>query len=184
MWLHRASAITKRAGAMGHPSGTGGQAIWSGNALILKLRGKYQIIAIRKVLIMSKIFSVILTLILGVGISFPSMAGEFSFTFDWGDISSCDDGHTYPGKSPIFTLSNVPEGTKQITFAMEDLDINYDHKGGVVKYTGKNIIPFGAFEYLVPCPPNGSHVYEWTAFAKNTNGDTLAKATSKRKYPK
>ena len=67
---------------------------------------------------------------------------------------------------------------------MEDLDINYDHKGGVVRYTGENIIPFGAFEYLIPCPPGGSHVYQWTAYVENANEDILATAKSKQKYPK
>lgn len=126
----------------------------------------------------------ILAVLLGIGISFPAMAGAFSFTFEWGDIPGCDDGYTFAGKSPVFTFSNVPEGTKQISLAMEDLDVNYDHEGGVVKYTGEKIIPFGAFEYLVPCPPGGSHMYEWTAYAENANGDTLATARSKRRYPK
>ncbi|HEC90548.1 MAG TPA: phospholipid-binding protein [Alphaproteobacteria bacterium] len=133
---------------------------------------------------MLKRFTAILALVLGVGISFPSLAGEFSFTFKWGNIPGCDNGYTYTGKSPIFTLSNVPEGTRQIAFAMKDLNVDYDHKGGVVKYAGGNIIPFGAFGYLIPCPPGGSHVYEWTAYAENAKGDILATAKSKRKYPK
>ncbi len=133
---------------------------------------------------MLKKLTAILIVVLGVGISLPSMAGEFSFTFEWGDIPSCDDGYTFAGKSPVFTLSNVPEGTKQITFTMKDLDVDYDHEGGTAKYTGENIIPFGAFEYLVPCPPNGSHMYQWTAYAENADEDTLAKASSKQKYPK
>ena len=71
-------------------------------------------------------------------------------------------------QNPAFKLKDVPEGTQFIRFKMVDLDVpNYDHGGGVVKYTGQSEIAAGAFKYKSPCPPNGAHTYEWRATAQN-----------------
>jgi len=70
---------------------------------------------------------------------------------------------------------------------MTDLDVpSYNHGGGTVEYTGNNIIEPGAFTYLSPCPPSGSHSYQWTATARKKTGmlgGSLGKAKATRKYP-
>lgn len=131
----------------------------------------------------NKIFVFAAALVLA-GVARPAPAAEFSFTFDWGKIPVCDDGNTYDVPSPIFTFANVPAGTKKIKMYMEDVSIGYDHAGGTINYTGENVVQRGAFDYLVPCPPDGTHTYEWTARAKNAGGDEIGKAKSAQDYPK
>ena len=76
--------------------------------------------------------------------------------------------------SPSFTVDNVPAGTHSLMFQMVDLDVpTYNHGGGTVEFKGGNDIPAGLFAYKGPCPPAGSHNYEWTVKAVNKAGDTL-----------
>ena len=118
------------------------------------------------------------------GLANPAVADEFSFSFEWGDIPNCTDGYPNSVPNPIFTLSGVPKGTKKIVFAMTDLDVpQFDHGGGSAAYNGDNTIQPGAFEYDSPCPPNGTHTYEWEATAKDSNNDTVGKASAEKSYP-
>ena len=112
----------------------------------------------------------------------------FSFTFEWGDIKKCTSGNPNKVSNPIFTLTDVPEGTKELRFKMKDKDVpGYNHGGGKIKnYTGETTIQPGAFKYKSPCPPNRKHRYQWTAKAKDKkgwSGKTLATATAIRPYP-
>ena len=117
----------------------------------------------------------------------PAVASEFAISFEWGDIPLCTSGQPNLVPNPRFVLSNVPEGTKFIQFRMTDRDVpSYDHGGGTVEYTGKNIIEPGAFKYKSPCPPSGSHRYEWAAIAKEKTGlfsGSIGKARATKSYP-
>ena len=112
-------------------------------------------------------------------------AGDFSVAFKWGKIPCCDGRYTFPGSvsNPIFTLSNVPTGTKKIEFEMEDLDYSSVHGGGTVTYTGRNVIEPGAFKYESPCPSGRARTYEWTASAIDGSGNTIGTASARREYP-
>lgn len=116
-----------------------------------------------------------------------SYAGEFSIEFEWGDIPLCTSGSPNIVPNPTFLLSGVPEGTKVISFQMTDLDVpSYNHGGGNVEYSGQSVIEPGAFTYNSPCPPNGSHTYEWKAYAKEKDSffaKKLGKAEAKKLYP-
>lgn len=118
----------------------------------------------------------------------PVIASDFSISFEWGDIPLCTSGNPNTVPNPRFVLVNVPEGTKFIQFTMTDLDApNYNHGGGTIAYTGNNIIEPGAFKYQSPCPPSGSHRYQWTATAKKKTGffsGSLGKAQATKSYPK
>jgi phosphatidylethanolamine-binding protein (PEBP) family uncharacterized protein len=118
----------------------------------------------------------------------PVFAADFTVSFDWGDIPLCNSGQPNTVPNPRFVLSNVPEGTKFIRFKMTDLDVpSYNHGGGTVEYTGNNIIEPGAFTYRSPCPPSGSHRYQWTATAtkkKGYTGESLGRAKAIKSYPK
>ena len=120
-------------------------------------------------------------------LSAPAFAGDFSISFEWGDIPLCNSGSPNTVPNPRFVLSNVPKGTKFIQFTMTDLDVpSYNHGGGTVKYTGNNIIEPGAFTYKSPCPPGGSHRYQWTAKAKEKTGvfsGSIATAKAVKTYP-
>lgn len=79
----------------------------------------------------------------------------------------------------------MPEGTKFIRFKLVDRDVpGFNHGGGVVEWSGEATVPAGAFTYKQPCPPNGSHSYEWTATAQTKkNGGKLGTAKARRNYP-
>lgn len=112
----------------------------------------------------------------------PALA-DFKISFDWGDIPLCTSGKPNKVGSPAFVLKGLPEGTTQVQFKLKDLDVpGYNHGGGKVKVTADGKLPFGAFKYKSPCPPNGSHTYEWTATAK-AGSKKLATAKAARKYP-
>lgn len=114
----------------------------------------------------------------------PGPDSEFGISFQWGNIPLCTSGSPNTVDNPRFVLSNVPEGTVSIEFSMTDLNVpTYDHGGGTVRYNGQNVIEPGAFEYKSPCPPDGTHRYEWTATAKSNQGDTLGKAKAIKDYP-
>lgn len=120
-------------------------------------------------------------------IATPAIASDFAISFEWGEIPLCTSGRPNVVPNPRFVLSNVPEGTKFIEFKMTDLDVpNYDHGGGTLSYTGENIIEPGAFTYKSPCPPSGSHRYQWTATAKEKTGifsGSIGKAKATKTYP-
>ena len=114
-------------------------------------------------------------------------AEEFTIDFEWGDIPLCTSGTPNTVPNPKFVLSGVPQGTKVISFQMTDLDVpSYNHGGGKIEYTGQNVIEPGSFKYQSPCPPNGSHTYEWKAYAKNKDSlfaKKLGAAKAKKQYP-
>ena len=110
---------------------------------------------------------------------------EMSVSFQWGNIPRCTTGNPNTVPSPEFILKGVPAGTNRLQIRLSDLDApSYDHGGGTVKATvsGAAKIPGGVFKYKSPCPPSGSHRYQWTVTAKQGN-KTLGKATAMQKYP-
>lgn len=114
-------------------------------------------------------------------------ADDLSLAFEWGDIPLCTTGNPNTVPNPTFTLKNVPAGTKFLSFTLTDLDKpSYPHGGGTIEYTGQDVIQPGAFTYKSPCPPSGSHDYEWSVKAKESDGffsGSLASATATKTYP-
>jgi phosphatidylethanolamine-binding protein (PEBP) family uncharacterized protein len=119
--------------------------------------------------------------VLGVtfGTSLHAQSSAFVVDFTWQGTGSCFDP-----KSPPFSLTGVPGGTKVLKFSMKDLDAQtYVHGGGSIAYDGQSQIDRGAFSYQGPCPPYGQHSYQWTVEAQDGNGKTLATATAMKKFP-
>ena len=111
-------------------------------------------------------------------------ARAFDFTFDWGNIPKCTSGNPNTVLNPAFVLSAVPRGTAKISFQLRDTNVpEFKHGGGLVNYLGANSIPSGAFKYLSPCPPDGTHLYKWTAIATDKAGKKLGTATASKPYP-
>ena len=123
------------------------------------------------------------TIVILVGVALPGPAGAqtagFGVDFSWDGTAACFDP-----KSPPFTLSGVPAGTKRLTFALKDLDApSFPHGGGTVAFTGQTQVSRGAFSYKGPCPPSGQHTYQWTVEAQDEAGKTLATAMVAKKFP-
>lgn len=111
-------------------------------------------------------------------IMLSGQALAMSLSFTWGPTKACFDRN-----SPPIHLRGVPKGTKKIRFYMKDLDApNFRHGGGVVRYTGKNVFPYGSFHYRGPCPPT-RHRYRITAQALDASGRVLATASAVRTFP-
>lgn len=129
-------------------------------------------------------FPLWLALLLSPAATSPVFAEEFGIKFEWGDIPKCTTGSPKYVKNPVFTLSNVPEGTTRIRFNMKDRDaMGFRHGGGDVDYSGQEVIEPGAFKYNGPCPPRGKHTYEWTGTALDSKGQKLGTAKVRKKYP-
>jgi len=112
-------------------------------------------------------------------------AAAFEIQFNWDGLKSCTSGNPNTVANPKFVLKDVPEGTKFIRFKLVDTNVReYNHGGGVVAFSGQGVIEPGAFKYKSPCPPSGSHKYEWTATAQSKkSGGEIGKAKASRKYP-
>ncbi len=106
-----------------------------------------------------------------------SGAFAFSASFTW-----CPNA-----TSPRFALSEVPQGTAKVQFAMTDLNKpTFHHGGGTVDYRGQGEVPCGAFAktFTGPSPPPGQvHTYEFTVKALGNNGAALATTSVRRKFP-
>ena len=117
----------------------------------------------------------------------PSFADDFKISFEWGNLKKCTSGFPNTVANPIFEIENVPEGTTWIYFKMVDKNaISYNHGGGWVEYNGQNTVETGIFSYKSPCPPDGKHKYQWTAYAKASKGTfakTISKASASKFYP-
>lgn len=123
---------------------------------------------------------------LGLGLLSGTASAEMSVQFTWGDIPNCTTGRPGIVPNPPFVLSGVPAGTNRLVFEMVDLDVpSYNHGGGRlnVQISGPSAtIPPGQFQYRSPCPPGGTHTYQWTVRAQN-GSTVLAEATATRRYP-
>jgi len=104
-----------------------------------------------------------------------SGALAFSATFAW-----CSG-------SPSFALTDVPQGTAKLQFAMTDLNVpSFRHGGGTLTYSGQTAVPCGAFSsgFTGPSPPPGQvHTYQFSIKALGPNGAVLAMTTTRRKFP-
>ncbi len=89
--------------------------------------------------------------------------------------------------SPSFALTDVPQGTAKLQFAMTDLNVpSFHHGGGTVAYSGQAAVPCGAFTsgFTGPSPPPGQvHTYQFSIKALGPNGAVLATTTARRKFP-
>ncbi|MGR3395599.1 MULTISPECIES: hypothetical protein [Rhodobacterales] len=126
-----------------------------------------------------RVLPIVAALLLSTG----TASAEFAVSFNWGDIPLCTNGRPNRVGSPAFTIKDLPAGTTSVEFRLKDLDVpSYNHGGGKLKISGSGQLPFGAFKYKSPCPPGGSHTYEWTATAKAGN-KVVGTAKARRAYP-
>lgn len=110
----------------------------------------------------------VLTVILGACATakMTPNAANLQVDYTWTKSSKCTS------VSPQITLSKVPKSTQELRVTLVDRDVlGYNHGGGVVKYTGSNVIPAGALKnYTGPCPPQGQHRYTIKVQAVDATG--------------
>ncbi len=99
--------------------------------------------------------------------------------FNWSTQDKCGTA------SPAFVIGGIPAETASLSFRMTDLDVpSYNHGGGTIANDGSGNVAQGAFTYVGPCPPSGSHRYEFAVTAFNAEGDTvLGRGTAVRAFP-
>ena len=112
-------------------------------------------------------------------VSGPALAGDLTVTFKFDGSSKCSR------VSPQITVGNIPAGTVAFKVKLRDLDVVWRHGGGTVPNDGSGVIKKGALKegYNGPCPPSGSHTYEFTVKALDGNDDVLAEGAARQRFP-
>jgi hypothetical protein len=113
-------------------------------------------------------------------------ASDFKISFDWSGLKRCTSGSPNTVANPQFIIKGLPSGTEYVKFKLRDRNApGYNHGGGTVKVNSNGKVAKNAFKYKSPCPPGGSHTYEWTATAtdkKGWGGKKLGIAKASRRY--
>ena len=107
-------------------------------------------------------------------------AVELSVDFSWEGVLRCSSN------SPEFRVNGIPPGTKSFKIKLEDLDVpSWDHGGGTVTNDDSGIIPPKSLKsgYNGPCPPSGSHRYQFTVNAVNEEGVIIGIGKAMKKFP-
>jgi phosphatidylethanolamine-binding protein (PEBP) family uncharacterized protein len=89
-------------------------------------------------------------------------------------------------RSPEIRIGRPPAGTARLAVRLKDFDAPlFNHGGGTVPYDGGNVIPAGALKdnYFGPCPPEGSHTYEFSVRALDAAGKELDLGRKARRFP-
>ncbi len=131
---------------------------------------------------MKRIFLTVALSVMATG----AVAQNFAVEFNWDGLKLCTSGRPNVVGNPAFRLSEVPEGTKWLYFALTDFDARgYNHGGGWIEYDEGEVTEAGVFQYKSPCPPNGTHTYEWsvTATVAKSLTNPLGVAASTKSYP-
>ena len=88
--------------------------------------------------------------------------------------------------SPEIRVGNIPPTTQTLVVKLKDRDVpNWNHGGGTVAYDVSGVIPSGALKsgYNGPCPPSGSHRYEFTVEAVDAASVIVGQGKQTRSFP-
>ena len=114
------------------------------------------------------------------GGSVPEDAAELAVAFSWEGTKACSH------QSPEIRVANVPDSAVELKVRLKDLDApNWSHGGGSVAHDGSGTIPAGALKsgYNGPCPPSGSHRYEFSVKAVNAGGSIVGFGKAMQPFP-
>ena len=107
-------------------------------------------------------------------------AVELGVDFSWEGVKRCSK------ISPKIRVAGVPAGTVTLKVKLKDLDVpRWNHGGGSIAYDGSGIIPAGALKsaYNGPCPPSGSHRYQFSVKALDNEGVVIGMGKAMRTFP-
>lgn len=107
------------------------------------------------------------------------LAADLVVDFSWSGIERCST------ESPEITVTNVPPGAATFEVNLKDLDApSFHHGGGTVPADPTGKIPRGSLHsYTGPCPPFGSHTYEFTVIAHDASGNQLGVGAKSAAFP-
>jgi len=95
----------------------------------------------------------------------PRMGVDFAF----------DQKHKCQGVSPEIRLSSVPAGVASYEVRMTDLDVpSFHHWNQTLAATGPVIREGAGVGYFGPCPPSGTHRYEISVLARDSQKQSVA----------
>ncbi len=109
-----------------------------------------------------------------------SDAVDLTVDFAWQPSDRCSR------RSPEIRVANIPAATKTLYVKLKDRDVpNWNHGGGTMAYDGSGLIPAGALKngYNGPCPPSGSHRYEFTVQAIDAAGVVVGIGKETHPFP-
>ncbi|HSO20761.1 MAG TPA: hypothetical protein VLT88_14960 [Desulfosarcina sp.] len=107
-------------------------------------------------------------------------AVELGVDFEWQTSDRCSS------RSPEIRVTNIPPATQTLKIRLKDRDVpTWNHGGGSVAYKGSGVIPAGALKngYNGPCPPRGTHRYEFTVQALDAAGTIVGSGKRMRPFP-
>ena len=107
-------------------------------------------------------------------------AVELAVDFEWQPTDRCSN------QSPEIRVANIPPTTQTLLVKLKDRDVPaWNHGGGTVTFAGSNVIPAGALQsgYNGPCPPSGTHRYEFTVEAIDAAGTIVGMGKKMRPFP-
>jgi len=139
---------------------------------------------IKKYLIIFMIICICILLFLGVFNLYSAQKKvkivKLNIEFSWKGIKKCSN------RSPEIRVKNIPPNTKYFKVTLKDLDVpTWNHGGGTVKNNNSGIIPAGSLKdgYNGPCPPSGSHKYEFTVKALDKKRVVLGIGKAVKMFP-
>jgi phosphatidylethanolamine-binding protein (PEBP) family uncharacterized protein len=100
--------------------------------------------------------------------------------FSWEGTSRCSN------VSPVIRVTGAPHGTTSFKVRLVDLNVpTWNHGGGTVAHDGSGVIPAGALKsgYNGPCPPSGTHSYQFIVKALDAEGTVIGEGKSVQKFP-
>lgn len=124
------------------------------------------------------LFVILATLLLtGCGAKVAQNAAKLGVSYQWTKEDQCSK------VSPEISVAGIPPGTKQLKASLHDLDVpSWDHGGGMVAYSGQSVIGEGELKYGYngPCPPSGTHTYQFKVKAIDDEGTIIGLGDSKQ----
>ena len=107
-------------------------------------------------------------------------AVDLAVDFVWQPSDRCSN------RSPEIRVANIPSAAKTLWVKLKDREVpTWNHGGGNVTYDGSGVIPAGALKngYNGPCPPSGSHRYEFTVQAVDAAGVVVGSGKKALSFP-
>ena len=128
-----------------------------------------------------KLFSALAVFAAGIALAacseIPEDAAELGVDFTFQERHRCSE------TSPAIRVSGAPESTVGYRVKLVDLDVpSFNHGGGEVSQSSGRIRPGALESYIGPCPPIGTHTYEFRVSALDADGRIVGYGTATQEF--